>query len=200
VATALIASVVGLDRLTAPKFVGALTAFVGVAIVIGGGSGLTLGDSFAGDALTVTAALLWALYTVMGTRALRHIDPLTATAWTVLGGVLFLIPFGVWDAVTAPPASLPPAALAAVLYSGVMAAGIANVLMFNAVRVVGPTRASSMQLLVPAGAVTLGALFLGESVGFPQLLGGAVIVLGLAVTRRASVLPAALRSRLQSAA
>ena len=197
VATALLAGAVGLDRLTAPKFAGALIAFVGVAIVIGSGAGIAIGASLVGDVLTLTAALLWAVYTVSGTRVLRHVDPLNATAWTVLGGFLFLIPFGVWDAVTAPPASVPPAAVAAILYSGVLAAGVANVLVFNAVRLIGPTRASSMQLLVPAGAVLLGALFLGESVGIAQVAGGAVIVLGVATTRRASVMPTTLRARLR---
>ncbi len=200
VATALLASAVGLDRLTAPKLAGALIAFIGVAVVIGAGAGLQLGSSLAGDALTLTAALLWAVYTVAGTRVLRHVDPLTATAWTVLGGLVFLVPFGVWEVLTAPPASVPPASVAGVLFSGALAAGVSNVLMFNAVKVVGPTRASSMQLLVPAGAVLLGALFLAEPVGLAQLAGGAVIVLGVAVTRRASVMPAAFRARLGPAA
>ena len=200
VATALLAAAVRLDRLTVPKLAGALTAFAGVAVVIGAGAGLALGASLQGDALTLTAALLWAVYTVAGTRVLRHVDPLTATAWAVLGGSIFLLPFGVWDALTAPPADVPPAALAAVVYSGALAAGTANVLMFNAVRLVGPTRASSMQLLVPAGAVLLGALFLAEPVGPAQLVGGAVIVLGVATTRRTSITPSGLRARLRAGA
>ncbi len=198
VATALLAAAVGLDRLTVPKLAGALTAFAGVAVVIGAGAGIALGSSLLGDAQTLTAALLWAVYTVAGTRVLRHVDPLTATAWAVLGGSLSLAPFGVWDALAAPPATVPPAALVAILYSGALAAGTANVLMFNAVRLIGPTRATSMQLLVPAGAVLLGALFLAEPVGLPQLAGGVVIVLGVATTRRASVTPAALRARLHA--
>ncbi len=193
VATALMAGAVGLDRLTPPKLAGALVAFSGVAIVVGAGAGAALGDSLAGEALTLTAALLWAVYTVAGTRVLRHVDPLTATAWTVLGGFAFLVPFGVWDAVTAPPASVPLAAVGGILYSGALAAGIANVLVFNAIRLVGPTRASAMQLLVPAGAVALGALLLAEPVGLAQVVGGAVIVLGVVTTRRATVMPAALR-------
>ncbi len=196
VAVALLAAAVGLDRLTAPKLAGALTAFAGVAIVIGAGSGLGLDQSLLGDGLTLTAALLWAVYTVLGTRLLRHVDPLTATAWTVLGGFLFLVPFGVWDAVTSPPASVPIAALVGILYAGVLAAGVANVLVFNAVRLVGPTRTAAMQLLVPAGAVLLGAAFLAEPVGPAQALGGGIIVLGVAVTRRAAMVPDSVRTRL----
>ncbi len=209
VATALLAGAVGLDRLTAPKLAGALTAFAGVAIVIvagagagagtGTGTGLSFGSSLVGEVLTLTAALLWATYTVLGTRVLRHVDPLTATTWTVLGGLVFLLPFGLWDLATDPPASVPPAAVAGILYSGVLAAGVANVLVFNAIRLIGPTRASAMQLLVPAGAVALGALILGEPVGVAQLAGGAVIVLGVATTRRASVMPAAIRARMRTA-
>jgi len=67
------------------------------------------------------------------------------------------------------------------------------------VRLIGPTRASAMQLLVPAGAVVLGSLFLGEPVGLVQVVGGAVIVLGVATTRRASVMPPAVRARLRAA-
>ncbi len=196
VAVALLAAAVGLDRLTAPKLAGALTAFAGVAIVIGAGAGLGLDRSLVGDGLTLTAALLWAVYTVLGTRVLRHVDPLTATTWTVLGGFLFLLPFGVWDAVTAPPASVPAAAVVGILYSGALAAGIANVLVFNAVRLVGPTRTAAMQLLVPAGAVLLGAAFLAEPVGPAQVLGGGIIVLGVGVTRRPALVPASVRTRL----
>ena len=199
VAVALLAAAVGLDRLSPPKLAGALTAFAGVAIVIGAGSGLGLDQSLAGDGLTLTAALLWAVYTVLGTRVLRDVDPLTATTWTVLGGFLFLLPFGVWDAVTTPPAPVPLTAVAEILYAGVLAAGIANVLVFNSVRLVGPTRTSAMQLLVPAGAVLLGAVFLGESVGPAQVVGGGIIVLGVAVTRRAALVPASVRTRLGSA-
>ena len=196
VATALLAAAVGLDRLTAPKLAGALTAFTGVAIVIGAGAGLSLGSSLVGECLTLAAALLWAVYTVAGTRVLRHVDPLTATSWTVLGGMLFLIPFGAWNLATDPPTSFPLGAVAGIVYSGALAAGVANVLVFNAVRLVGPTRASAMQLLVPAGAVALGAIFLGEPIGVAQVFGGAVVVLGVALTRRATVVPARLRGRM----
>lgn len=199
VLTAVFAGAVGLDRLSAPKLAGALTAFAGVAIVIGVGTIGQLGVSLAGDGLTLTAAVLWAVYTVAGARVLRYVDPLTATAWTVLGGFLFLLPFGAWNAVTAPPAAITLGVVLGALYSGSLAAGTANVLVFNAIRYVGPTRAAAIQLLVPAGAVVLGAVFLDEPIGLAQVVGGCVIVLGVVMTRRASLLPASLRSRLGSA-
>ena len=197
---ALLAGAVGMDRLTPPKLAGALIAFAGVALVIAGGHELSLGASLAGDALTLTAAILWAVYTVIGTRMLRRIDPLQATAWSVLGGTLLLVPLGIWEAVTSPPAAVTLPAVAAVLYSGTLAAGTANVLVFNAIRYIGPTRASVNQLLVPVGAVILGALFLSEPIRPAQVVGGAVIILGLSLTRRRTVFPASVQARLRAGA
>ncbi len=191
VLVALLAAAVGMDRLSAPKLAGALLAFAGVAIVIGGSQALSLGSSLVGDALTLGAAVLWAVYTVGASRVVRRIDPVQATTWTVIGGTCLLVPLGVAEAVARPPAGVTPELVLAIVYSGALAAGIANVFVINAIRHVGPTRATAMQFLVPAGAVVLGAIFLAEPVGLPQVVGGAVIVLGVWLTRRPSILPSA---------
>jgi drug/metabolite transporter (DMT)-like permease len=193
VLTALLAAAAGLDRLTPPKLVGALVAFLGVAVVIAAGHELSIGASLVGDVLTLGAAVLWAVYTVAGTRMLREVDPLQATAWAVLGGMLFLLPFGAWEVATAGPVTVTPPVALAILYSGALAAGIANVFLFNAIRLVGPTRVTVSQFLVPFGAVLLGAWLLGEPVGVPQVVGGVVIVLGVWLTRRRTILPAGVR-------
>jgi drug/metabolite transporter (DMT)-like permease len=195
VLVALLAGAVGLDRLTAPKLAGAVVAFGGVAVVIATGHELTLGSSLVGDVLTLAAAALWAVYTTAGAQLLRRIDPLEATAWSVLGGALFLVPFGAWEAAITPPTGITPAAMLAVLYSGALAAAIANVIVFNAIRFVGPTRVTAMQFLVPAGAVVLGAIALAEPVRPAQVAGGAVIVAGVWLTRRRSIVPDAVRAR-----
>jgi drug/metabolite transporter (DMT)-like permease len=211
VLTALLAGAVGMDRLTAPKLVGALVAFAGVAVVIVGGHELSLGASLVGDLMTLGAAVLWAVYTVAATRMLRQVDPLQVSAWAVLGGAMFLLPLGIWEvatgggtldgtgAVAGVAAGLTVGVVLAILYSGALAAGVANVLVFNAIRLLGPTRVTVSQFLVPFGAVLLGAWLLQEPVGIAQLAGGAVIVLGVWLTRRRHVLPAGLRARFGSA-
>jgi drug/metabolite transporter (DMT)-like permease len=192
VLVALLAGAVGMDRLTVPKLAGALVAFGGVALVVTGGQ-LSTGSSLAGYVLTLSAAVVWAVYTVLGARMLRRVDPLTATAWTVLGGTLFLLPFGVFEVVTAPSSAVSLAAVVAVIYSGSLSVGTANVLVFYAITILGPSRASATQFLVPFGAVLLGAIFLAEPVGLVQLAGGAIIIAGVALTRRRAVLPRGTR-------
>jgi drug/metabolite transporter (DMT)-like permease len=155
--------------------------------VVGAGQQLALGASLAGDLLTLGAAIVWAVYTVAATRMLRSVDPLQATAWAVLGGTLVLLPFGATEVAVNGLPDLTPAVAIGILYSGSLAAGISNVLVFNAIRLAGPTVVTSSQFLVPAGAVLLGAVLLGEPIGVAQVIGGVVIVAGVWLTRRASV-------------
>jgi drug/metabolite transporter (DMT)-like permease len=82
-----------------------------------------------------------------------------------------------------------PSSIAAIAYSGIVAAGLANVLIFRAIAVVGPSRVANMQLLVPALTVLMAALFLGEPILVGQILGGVVIVAGILIARRAPIGP-----------
>ena len=70
------------------------------------------------------------------------------------------------------------------LYSGLLAAAAANVVIFHAVRLLGPTRVTALQTLVPALAVVFAFIFLGEPIRPAQVVGGAVIIGGVALTRR----------------
>jgi probable blue pigment (indigoidine) exporter len=85
-----------------------------------------------------------------------------------------------------------PIALA-VAYSGLLAAALANLIVFNGVRLLGPTRVITLQSLVPAMAVVLAAIFLHEAIRPVQVLGGLIIIAGVALTRLASRGPVAAR-------
>jgi drug/metabolite transporter (DMT)-like permease len=69
------------------------------------------------------------------------------------------------------------------LFCALLSGAAANVVMFEAVKVLGPTRAMLFQFLVPAFAVGMAAIFLGEAIVVGQIGGGAVIVLGILVAR-----------------
>lgn len=185
--TVLLAAVARSDSLTRPKLIGALISFMGVGTVVAAGPGLALGASLIGDGLTLVAALCFAIYTSWGAPILASHSPLRTTAWAMVGGSLVLAPLGLWQAGSADWASVSIGAWAGIVYSSLIPAGIANVVVFHAIRLLGPTRITIFQFLVPFIAVLLGAAFLAEPIQAAQLLGGAVIVLGVAVTRAGSV-------------
>jgi drug/metabolite transporter (DMT)-like permease len=185
VMTALLAVVAGSDTLTPRKLAGALVSFAGVAIVVAGDQGLPLGASLAGGLLTLGAALCWAFYTSFGAPILRRHSPLRTTTWAVTAGALFLLPFGAFQLTGVDWSRVGPPAWAAIVYSAILPVAIANVIVFHGVKLLGPTRITSFQFLVPAFAVLMGAAFLREPIRPAQVVGGAVIVAGVLVTRSA---------------
>lgn len=189
--TAVIAVLIGTDTLSPQKAIGVVLSFAGVVLVIAAGVGIELSGSPIGFALTVAAALCWATYTAFGAKVLRRHSPLVLTTWATVGGTLVLAPVGVGQ-LLAPGALGPeqaaqlPSIVFAVAFSGLLAAALANVVVFNAIRLLGPTRVMTLQSLVPAMAVVLAFLFLHEAIRPIQVVGGAIIVVGVALTRFAS--------------
>lgn len=180
----LMAVVVRSDTITVPKLAGALVSFAGVAVVVGrAGSGADQG-ALVGYLVTLLAAVCWGLYTTVGAPVLRRSSPLRVAAWAVMFGALFLAPFGFDAARDADWSRVEPVAYAGWIYSGLIAAGIANVVMYDGIRVLGPARAVAFQFLVPIFAVVIGALVLAESIRANQVVGGLIIVAGVLLTRR----------------
>lgn len=187
VLTALLAIMAGADVLNPIKLAGALVSFVGVALVIVAGHGLDLGASLGGDLLTVVAALCWASYSVFGIRVLARHSPLMTTTWAIAAGTLFLAPIGIAQLATTDFSGIGWPAVLAILYSGTLSAGFANVVVVQGLKMLGPTQVTALQALVPALAVVLAAIFLGEAIRPVQVVGGAVILAGVFLVRRGSV-------------
>lgn len=181
--TMLLAAAIGSDTLTRNRAAGALVAFLGVALVIGAGSGLSFDGRLVGDLMTLAAAFLWACYVSFGAPILRRHSPLRTTAWTVTFGSLVLAPLGIWQLTDGASVTWGAPALLAVLYSALLAAALGNVVVFRGIKLVGPTRITNYQFLIPALAVVLAAVVLGEGIHPVQAAGGVVIVLGIVVAR-----------------
>jgi drug/metabolite transporter (DMT)-like permease len=186
VMTALLAMALGADTPNAVKLIGAFVSFAGVALVIAAGQGLVLGASLGGDFLTLVAAACWAVYTVFGATILRRHSPLVTTTWAILAGTLFIAPLGIAQLATSDLSGFGPPVLLAILYSGTLAAGFANVVIFHGVKLLGPTRVNALQFLVPVLAVVMAAMFLSEPIRPIQVVGGAIILAGVALLRRGS--------------
>lgn len=191
VATAVIAALIGTDTLDPAKAAGVILSFVGVVLVIAAGVGIELSGSPLGFGLTIAAMLCWATYTSFGALVLRRHTALVLTTWATVGGTIVLAPVGIAQLI-APGALGPeqaarwPSILFAVVYSGLLAAALANVVVFHGVRLLGPTRITTIQGLVPAMAVVFAFLLLAEPIRPVQVLGGAIIVAGVGLTRWAS--------------
>jgi len=186
--TALVAVAVRTEIAHRARFLGAAVGFAGVALVVAA-RGLDLSSSGLGDLLTLGAAVCWGSYLALSAPLLATLSPLRLTAWAILAGTAVMaVPGGVQLA-AAGTAWVDAAALAAIAYSGIVAGGLANVVIFRAIALVGASRIANLQLLVPALTVLLAAVALGEPILAGQVVGGVVIVAGILIARRAPLGP-----------
>jgi drug/metabolite transporter (DMT)-like permease len=183
VSTMLIAAAVGSDTLSRGKVVGAAISLSGAVGVVGVTHGFGFTGASAGDLMTFAATICWACYVAFGAPVLRRHSPLRTATWAIGFGCLGMLPLAGWQLTTFDPSHIHASTIGLFLFCALLAGAAANVVMFEAVKVLGPTRAMFFQFLVPAFAVVLAALFLGEAIVVGQVVGGAVIVLGILVSR-----------------
>lgn len=183
VLTALLAVAIGTDTLTPVKLLGVVLSFVGVGVVVAAGAGIELAGDLIGYAMTLVAALCWAIYSALGGPVLRRHSPLRATTWATVAGTLVMAIPGLYQLGGLDPSTIRPTDALAVVYSGTLAAGIGNVIVLHGVGLLGPTRVTALQTLVPAMAVVLAFLVLREPIRVGQVVGGAIVIGGVALTR-----------------
>ena len=169
-------------------------AVVGLALVVEVWSGLSL------DGLGVTAALCaalaYAVYVLMAERAVRRRDPASLTAYGFLFAAIFWAAVQpVWrfpserldDRVSLlghlERFSLPVWLL--LLYIVIAGTMITFLLVAAALRHISATRVGIVAMLEPVAASAVAFVWLGESFGTAQLLGGAIVLAGILLAQTA---------------
>jgi drug/metabolite transporter (DMT)-like permease len=185
--TLVLALTLGLDRIRARHVVGLAIAFIGAAIAIALGSGSELSFASAkGPLIVLGAPLAFALYNVILKPLLGRHDLLALTAATSLVGIVGLVPLvrrSTFE--TAANASATDTAL--LVYLGVLATLLGYILWNVGLRGIGPTRAVAYTYAISPLAVTIGALTLGETMTPWLVVGGALVIGGIAAAQGVSL-------------
>lgn len=167
------------ERLTWRRGAGVLLGFAGMAILLGP----AVLDGAGGSLTGVLAMAATALSYAVGNLYVRSIPdpqpgrlafgqqlfsglPLTAVALGFGGVAAF--------------AAMPSHAVTLVVL-GIFATALPIALYMNILRLAGPTRGSMNGYLVPVWTILMAALVLGETIGLREILGGVVVLAGIAV-------------------
>ena len=176
--TAILATLFLRERFTAWGWGGALVSFAGVGLIaLGQPGGLAFG---AGASLVAGAALCAASYFVLQRPLIARYGALACTAYTLLAGALFLLPFlpGALPILAGPSGAQ---ATATVVALGVFPAAIGYAAWTYALGRFGAARAANFLYLVPPVAALTGYAALGESLSALSLAGGAIAILGVVI-------------------
>ena len=171
----------GDERVTGERIAGLLLGFAGVVVVLGPWRGSDQENLVSGQLAALGASASYGLAFNYARRFLSRagIPPVVlatcqlSVALVLLGAVTLAAG---WE-----PVDLAGDVVAAMLALGVLGTGFAFILYHGLIRDIGATSASMVTFIIPVVAVSLGVVVLDEPLGWNLFVGGAVVVLAVAL-------------------
>jgi drug/metabolite transporter (DMT)-like permease len=188
--TALIAAVLGLERLSRRQRLGLATGLAGALLLVGASvAGLGgPGTSALGNAMVVANAFSFAAYLVASRPLAGRMPAMAMTGWIFAAGTVLILPFGAVPLLRLDWTGLSAAAVWGVIFV-ILSTVVAYVLVLWAVRFSGPTLTSLYVYLQPVVTAALGAALLGERLTVQDLVAAALIVAGVSLAISSRRLP-----------
>ena len=182
--TALMATLVfRVERLSGSRWFGVGLGIIGVLVVIGPWQLVGFTGSLAGQLACLVATLCYGFTFGYQRRFLsqRPIAPATFAFLSIGVSAVVMLVLTPWLALE--PVELDWAIVGSLLALGVLGTGVAYILNFNVVREAGAQTGSMVTYLVPVFAVVFGVTILGEPLSWHEPVGGALIILGVALAQ-----------------
>lgn len=174
----------GVEKVRLRGYAGIALSVVGIGIVLSGTAAAQTGDaSLLGDGLILCGSATWAVYTVLLKPYTHHIDGVTVSAFTMLGGAVPLLLVASPSIIATPWTSLSLKVWLAIGYSALFALVIAYLIWYRGIRFIGPTKTAMFGNLQPVIAVLVAWAALGEVPTLTQGAGAVFVMAGLLLTR-----------------
>ncbi len=172
------------ERPNPHRMVGLALAFSGVVVlVLMAGEGKVEAEDRLGMAVLVLAPTTWAFYNVIGKPLFAAHDPLAITAYFNLLGLLFILPLASPELVEQ-TRNLSPMGWTALLLLAFGSTLLALLFYNTGLRHLAATKVAVYVYLIPLVATLTGVLLLGEVLSVWVLLGGALVLGGVALVER----------------
>ncbi len=177
------------DRLSALKLLGLALGLVGTALLVGAPETSDTANALIATGLLALMPITWAVAAILSARTLARSEPIATVASGTWVGALVLVPFALTE--LGQPLHWTLESLLAFGYLVVFGSCVGLVLNLWLYRKLRPTTASLTQVLIPAQAILIGTLWLGEPVGVRMLGGAALVVTAVVLNAIAGGRPAA---------
>lgn len=182
--TALLSAALGHERVNGRTWFGVIATFVGITLVVAfGGAASKEGASLLGDLLMIGASVSWAVYTVGSRRYIERYGAVQFTAWTLWIGAIGLCLIGLPAVLRTDLTAVSIGAWTGVVYAGALSIGLAYLIWYYGVQLIGNTRTAAYSNLVPVVALIAAWLHLGEVPAAGQVLGAGVIIAGITLAQ-----------------
>jgi drug/metabolite transporter (DMT)-like permease len=167
------------------QLLGGVTAFLGLAVLLLGGSAALGGsDRLLGNVVILGACLCWSAYNVAVRVLAGRLNLAESSAYGLLVGTALLVPLALLEPVRVPFASISLTTWLAIAYLSVVSTCLAYIWWNDGIRKIGAGRAAMFSFVGPVAAMLSAIPLLGEWPEPAQLVGGALILAGLLVANR----------------
>jgi len=143
-----------------------------------------------GDLLTIGCAVTFGVYIVWIDRAVKHALPLAkdehaatmmvTSSQIFAASAIFLVFLPLMES---PRLHISSISVSALLYTALIGTGVTAYLQARYQSHVSPTAAAVIYMLEPVVALIVAELFLTEQIGFLEVLGGLLIILGVIIAQ-----------------
>ena len=160
------------------KWIGILIAFSGVGLLVGK---VEYGNAWFSVLLVMLGAFTWAIGQIL-VRKLKDIDGLTTTAWVAIFATpqLFVMSFLFEKNQVNLILNANMSVWWAVLYLGLVMTALGYYFWYTLIRTYQVEKVAPFLLLLPVFSLAGGVIFLGEALSFMKVIGGLIVILGVA--------------------
>lgn len=169
------------EKNTTRKIIALVISTLGIVAVIDPRTAELSPTLFWGNMSLLSAALTWALYSVLVRKVSQSGDLLTSSAVMLLGGLPSSIAFGLWEINSQGVGTITLGIIGGLLFLGIISTAIAMFLWNYAFAKLPAAVASLTFFAQPVVGTLLGWYFLSEKITPLFLVGGALISVGILI-------------------
>src|SRR6056300_1257021 len=174
------------EKVKLPQILGLVISFIGVLIIITKFEfnkllNLNLNK---GDMWILVAMISWAIYSIMIKEKKINLEPFVLLQTLILIGLVFLIPFYIYEILTFQYLAINIPVMLTVGYV-VLFAGIgAYIFWIGAIKIIGPSRSGVFLHLMPVFSSLMAIFLLGERLADFHIFGALFILTGIIVSTK----------------
>jgi drug/metabolite transporter (DMT)-like permease len=166
----------------------AIGAFGALVLITRGrlNGGLLALPSTTGDLLILASTVNWAVYSIVGRRTLQRLGSARATAGSMLLGFLMLAPLVAWDPGIRHIAAASPGVITSVLFLGIGCSALGYLFWYAGLERLDTSQVAAFLYLEPLVTLVAAMAILGETAGATTVLGGVLVIAGVALVQSAT--------------
>lgn len=172
------------ETLSLRQYIGILVSLAGALFVISNGHpGMIFSGGFGiGELAILGCVASWATYSLVGRNVLKVLSPLSSVFYSSLIGTLLLFLPAAYHGSLAGVLHYGTAAWISISFLGLLGTAVGFTLYYRAIKSIGPSRSGVFINLVPLFSICLSWLILGESIKGSVIIGGIILLVGVAMT------------------